>query len=486
MSKESLLLGLPDDVLFHIVAHMNVEEVISFHQTCRVLHALIGSTDYIWHNILTIDLPLNLPHGARIHSLSGSELRQLSVQALRVDHGWRKNPASLKALNRIQHRGIVGEMKYLPPRWLVTMSRVSESLGCALSIWDCDDPNKAEKVQQVSLNTPNQPMISVALAEDGLHALVVMYGRLPRPEILRVYFIPMQRGLPSVDNHTYLISRITTDEVPGSVFDTHICGKTISCLIARFSNNLATYHILFLDTQTGKYRTVDFDVPQSALRVRLFPDSFLALAGFENNKSLHLRLYNVASLLQSLRESPEIRPSPAATSLGEPYAEFSSSTDPPLLLLGRGREYELSNNCNSNTIAAIDFCGGMIDYFLRFPVYSNEMGLTRYQDQEEVPTYPFNRPRGAFATPGVVSFGDTGRRAVWIERRLDFDDAPTWALVKGTFPSHRSGPVHVGLLLPDHMALPFKLEACLSTALDEARGRVYLGLYTGEVYILDF
>ncbi|KIK63053.1 hypothetical protein GYMLUDRAFT_41364 [Collybiopsis luxurians FD-317 M1] len=367
------------------------------------------------------------------------------------------------------------------------MSRISTGLGrmCALSIWDCDIPSKAERVQQVSLDTPNQPIFSATLCDDGNHILVAMYGRVPRPEILRIYHIPLRRGNHIDNNKTFLISRITTDKVPGSIFDAHICGETISCLIARFSNNLATYYILFLDTKSGKYFTVDFDVPQSALRVRLFPDSFLVLAGFENNKSLFIRLHNVAGLLQSLNDLPMGHHSLASVALGGPCAEYSSSTNPPLLLLGRDREYELSNNSNSSTIAAIDFCGGMTDYFLRFPIHSDENGVTRYQEQGEVRTYSFNRPGGAFATPGLVSFGGTGRRAVWIERRLNFNDVTTCTLVKGTFPSDLPGPVDVGLLQPEHMAFPFELDTCQSTALDEVRGRVYLGLYTGEVYVLD-
>jgi hypothetical protein len=57
-------------------------------QICRVLHAF-GSTDYIWQQ-LKIDLPLNIPPDVDINSLSGVELQQIVIDALRLEHNWRK------------------------------------------------------------------------------------------------------------------------------------------------------------------------------------------------------------------------------------------------------------------------------------------------------------------------------------------------------------------------------------------------------------
>lgn len=92
----------------------------------------------------------------------------------------------------------------------------------------------------------------------------------------------------------------------------------------------------------------------------------------------------------------------------------------------------------------------------------------------------FSTPANAVAN--MVCVGQTGRRAVWMERRWDTDN---FRLMKATFHPSAEEPPVVKNLLPPNVALPFETHTCQSMAFDETTGRLYLGLHTGELYILE-
>ena len=92
-----------------------------------------------------------------------------------------------------------------------------------------------------------------------------------------------------------------------------------------------------------------------------------------------------------------------------------------------------------------------------------------------------------FAVPGstsieVVKIGTRGHRAVWLEHNWELQQ---FRLMKLSAPVGHSKP-SVGVLLPPDPELPFTPRECQSLAFDEVTGRVCLGLYTGDLYILDF
>lgn len=83
----------------------------------------------------------------------------------------------------------------------------------------------------------------------------------------------------------------------------------------------------------------------------------------------------------------------------------------------------------------------------------------------------------------LTQLGRTGHRAVWIERNLESDDV---CLVKFTSNSDNASPPEVSVLLPPQPGLPFKPRDCRAIAFDDAIGRLCLGLYSGELYVLDY
>lgn len=80
----------------------------------------------------------------------------------------------------------------------------------------------------------------------------------------------------------------------------------------------------------------------------------------------------------------------------------------------------------------------------------------------------------------AVCHGVTGHRAVWIEFNVDKEKRK---LIKTS--TNTDGPV-VDILVATDPALPFTPAECHTLAFDEATGRVCVGLYEGELYILDY
>jgi len=92
-----------------------------------------------------------------------------------------------------------------------------------------------------------------------------------------------------------------------------------------------------------------------------------------------------------------------------------------------------------------------------------------------------------FTVPGstsieVVKIGTRGHRAVWLEHNWELQQ---FRLMKLSAPVGHGKP-SVGVLLAPDPELPFSPRECQSLAFDEVTGRVCLGLYTGDLYILDF
>ena len=98
------------------------------------------------------------------------------------------------------------------------------------------------------------------------------------------------------------------------------------------------------------------------------------------------------------------------------------------------------------------------------------------------------RPTHTFRTPPNVTLesiclGKTGYRAVWLSHQWNLDD---YTLVKASFPkAGKMGPVVVPLQPPDQV-LPFEPHACRSLYFEEASGRLFVAIHTGEMYILEF
>ncbi|KAJ3866539.1 hypothetical protein EV359DRAFT_36379, partial [Lentinula novae-zelandiae] len=98
----------------------------------------------------------------------------------------------------------------------------------------------------------------------------------------------------------------------------------------------------------------------------------------------------------------------------------------------------------------------------------------------------YRTPAHVDMSPEFIALGPCGQRAVWLERAWNEEsDRTGFNSMKGAFSGQPGAISNVGSLIPTYVALPFEVETCQSIAFDEAMGRVFLGLYTGEIYVLN-
>jgi len=83
----------------------------------------------------------------------------------------------------------------------------------------------------------------------------------------------------------------------------------------------------------------------------------------------------------------------------------------------------------------------------------------------------------------IVCLGKGGRRVVWLEQQWDMGE---YRLMKATIPTTLGQCLLTQSLQPLAMAFPFQDHTCKLLWFEESAGRVWVGVHTGEVYILDF
>jgi hypothetical protein len=213
------------------------------------------------------------------------------------------------------------------------------------------------------------------------------------------------------------------------------------------------------------------------LHFRLYT-RLIVLAAVRNQSTVLVRVHDLPATVfnestgnTSQSESPIL-----VESLTTPKAQYESPAIPDV-------DYHLPANPmhNISHISSISFhslyqMGD--DYIVHFPLANGAFPLG---DKPLSFTCPFRTELGASAE--IVCLGETGQRAVWLERRWASDE---YTLMKAAFSPVGDEPVIVQPLFARNLALPFELHTCRSLAFEEATGRVCLALHTGELYILQF
>ncbi|KAJ6619726.1 hypothetical protein B0H10DRAFT_2024635 [Mycena sp. CBHHK59/15] len=471
------LLSLPADILISILAISSPEDILSVSQTCRVLHAFT-SNDYIWHQ-LPDDLPLDIEPYVDRNNLSGSQLKAIFTRALRVEHNWRKPVSRIQRMARFMDIDTVSQMQFLGSNWLVTLRR--SPLGASLSIWRIADTKKVYRAALVDVPTPAVPLKLTASMQKGCsEVLIAITASKGSGTLLRVYSVGLKSQMDDgvVMPPPRAIFNIYRPESEGRFHEVHVCGHIITVGIPKFINHVlrsAEYRILCINSHTGVQCLVDPHLPDQFAQVhfRLY-NQCLVIAGVRSQSTLVIRIYDLPPVLVST--SPwETSPCGPVEALVTPNAEYETHTI-------TGLDYDLSADStyhNISHISSISFhplVGKGDDYVFRFPLDSSPR-----KDFDKRPSffYPFTTHSSASAE--IVCLGETGHRAVWLERRWTSDE---YTLMKATFSPNK--PVVVAPLLARNLALPFELHTCQSLAFDESTGRVCLALHTGELYILEF
>ncbi|KAJ7284971.1 hypothetical protein C8J57DRAFT_1497839 [Mycena rebaudengoi] len=490
----SPLLSLPADVLISVLIIIRPQDVLSVSQTCRVLHAF-ASNDYIWHQ-LPHDLPMEIsPHCDR-NNLPGVVLQAIFTRALRVEDNWRKSVSRIRKMTRIVESDTVSQMQFLGSQWLVTMRRSPS--GAVISVWRIAGAEQVFRAAVVDL--PSGPAIPLKFAvsmQPGCREILIAVIMSQGLETsLCVYSaalkgqdhdgIPPPRLMYSTGGRSEGLFRGVHDIIARSLFhEVHVNGHIIAVGIPKFANNVlcpAAYRILFINCLTGAQCLVDPQVSEHVahLHLKLYSHC-IVVAGVRNRTTLVVRIHDLPACMRDTPEAdlklvPILSPH-SVEFLPRHIAEYETPTIPEL-------EYSFSADSTSRSISNVSsisfhsFTTNREDYVFHFP-----LNHSRQEPPGNTPSFvcQFRTPSSSSAE--LVCLGETGRRAVWLERTWTTDE---YTLMKASFSPMEGEPVVVAPLLPKHLALPFELHRCQTLAFDEPTGRVCLAMHTGELHMLEF
>ncbi|TFK72888.1 hypothetical protein BDN72DRAFT_894340 [Pluteus cervinus] len=480
-----LVFQLPEDLLLAICLHLTPADLLSLKQTCRVLHAF-GCMDYVWHQ-MRVDLPLDLPLHGCPRALAASQLQEVTMKALQLDHNWSQPISRIKQLTQILHGGIVSQMQHLGPNWLVTLSRYTTSTR--LCVWCLRKLSKAYKIASFDVLSETIGFSASINSGSGDTAFIALYGTdSSRNESLKIYSTLLEES-PREDESSLATPRLlyntSLSKGQGMFVEVHAYQHIIACTITLIVAPSPVYRVLFINSLTGRHALMDPDLAQymAQPRYRLYPES-IAFAGFSGSTTFVVRTYALPDSITVLVPGNDtVSTGPQTLHIGEPQHYGASLLQHQQCHIPFDFDFHLAAEPLSmppshlSTILFHSFSRQRQNgaYAFHFPL---EQTVTCLADETDIAIHQFSTSPSASAE--IVCMGKTGRRAIWLERRWDTDE---FRLMKATFDSSRSGKVDV--LLPRHLALPFEPQACNSLEFDEATGRVYLGLHTGELYVLD-
>ncbi|KZT00815.1 uncharacterized protein LAESUDRAFT_764270 [Laetiporus sulphureus 93-53] len=493
------LTSLPEDVLLDIASFLSVFDLLSLKQTCRALHAF-GSSDYLWHNLADqLELPLDVPPGITIKSLSHDELQQIVIKAIRLEVNWRERTPSAKRITPLvcdTDEPYVDEMQFLlGGKWLLTAQRhrqVERRWHSRIVLWSLEDVQDAYRAATIELPGAYRSSTfelqkggeSVTLAvgmNDGADVIIIYsvdlrdrpefsYFAPPAPSPLRRISLP---GHPRAPNIRPVIHQLAISE-----------GRIAATVVVPGGN--CSLQLFVADTRTmfsGWVHPRYFE-SFSNLWVRLY-EGFLLLLGTMHSRlgTMHsrlvLRIYNIptkrrAGMLQPITDNHSDDEDHRFVDLGPVVAEFEQPLRADSEIHDISRVSVPSASCLSVMI------------FYSFHDSSSGIGqVTRFrlppsarEDNGGVSGATSYFPMPPHVSAQLAQVGPGGR-AIWLEHNWETQNKRIMRY------QPRKG-ARVGLLIPSDPALPFTPNICHSLAFDEVTGRVCLGLFNGDVYVLDF
>ncbi|KAJ7494709.1 hypothetical protein B0H11DRAFT_2003077 [Mycena galericulata] len=480
------LLSLPSDILIAILILLRPEHLLVLGQTCRVLHEFTLD-DYVWHRLVDkSDLPLDIEPYVDRNNLSAKALQAIVTNALRVEHNWRKLDSRINRVVRLEPDNIinVSQIQFIGSHWLGVLRR--STLAASLSVWRVAG-TRAYRAAFLDIPAPSVPLKFSATMQRGCkEVLIALISSTTSGTVLSAYSIFLKSetdngfALPS-PRALYTIHR---PESEGQFYEVHVCGHLIAVGIPKFVNSVlspSAYRILFINYVTGVQCLVNPGLPERFLQLhfKLSPQH-LVLAGVCNGSTLVLRSHELPAYL--LDETAPRLAKNSVRALPTPNAEYEAQTTISDL------DYNLSADSTHSLshISVISFhsinVGKAHDYIFHFPLDSSLHGVDKGEGNKPS-SFVNSFSTHVSASAEIVCLGETGHRAIWLERRWTSDE---YTLMKATFSPNVRQPVAVQPLLARHAALPFELSTVVSLAFEEASGRVCLAVHTGELYMLEF
>ncbi|KAI0359843.1 hypothetical protein OH77DRAFT_1419176 [Trametes cingulata] len=499
-----MLTNLPEDILLDVFQYLRVPDVLALRKTCRALHAF-GGNDYVWHRLVAdFPLPLDLPFNTSPSALSGEELQQLAIKAIRLDVNWRNPNTRVRGLHALiddKSGQYVDQMQFLPGgKWLWTAQRTlkRESWYTRMSLWSLEDVSNSHRVWSTEISGIYRSCTLVQSSKGDFATLVV--GVCDHREVIEVHSISLQEARdlqygiyptypPVKSKQLHIVPHPRAPHLRPIIHEiaAHDNLLIVTIFALDTGGGAGSLQILFVNPETGATKWVDPSFAQSFsfLWVRVWGE-YLFLVG-EVNDDFAVRVYRIPNPFSTPTGGTPRASPPAAgpdeedddyayTDLGPMVAHFVGPT--PMALPGH-HIAQVSPATSSPSLAAVMFYHSVHPHsaqLLRFSfdVTTEAVTLTGMSSKDFL--------IGNESSAQLAQVGALGIRGVWLEHNWETQQN---RVMKLAYDPH-TRTARVGMLLPHDPELPFTPNMCHSLAFDEVTGRLCLGMYDGNVYILDF
>ncbi|CAK5268536.1 unnamed protein product [Mycena citricolor] len=462
------LLSLPHDVLINVFILLSAEDLLVLNQTCRSLHEYTMN-DYIWHQLPSAQqLPLVIPPYVNRNLLTGPVLKTLVTHALRVDNNWRRPYPEIRSIARLEEMDNVMKMQFIGSGWLVVLRRSPP----AVAVLRMAGTKQASREASIGLSGYGMPLtFAASMQEHCTHVTIAVILAAARSTRLVVYSVALEADpeLGIYRPHD-LICDISRPEADGPFYEVHIFGHTVAVGIPQIKQDLhraSGYRILTIDTLTG----ARFSLDPLLTDVSVHPHAAgPAYAVCQDLAQVHFKLYPGQLVLTAVRDHTMLVARRHRLVVPLPAPEVEEQ----IPILPRAN-YHLSADSTHGS-------GHLTTLFFRtFGQRADLVRLSLHDKRTHPWVHPF--PTHTATSAEMVCLGETGTRAVWLEKQWGTDE---FTLMKAIIPLDNTQRVVVEPLLAKHKALPFELRRVQCLALEEATGRVCLTTHFGELFMLQF
>ncbi|KAI0091176.1 hypothetical protein BDY19DRAFT_934258 [Irpex rosettiformis] len=493
------IVELPDDVLLHIALELSIEDILSFKQTCRVLHAF-GTTDYLWHRLaVRSGLLLNIPTDTAIATLSADELQRVVIDAMRLEANWTRADPKIKRTTSLYNanNALFEHLQFVEGgKWLLVVQdrfhRFEERAYTKVSFWslhNIDEPHCVVQFEltgkcrasDVALQNENETVTFVVALTDGQGDFFEIRTFSLNSEYATLSQIA---PFPSISRRIDLPASPTPDlPLNMSITSLSVSGKILAATVTVFNvDHHEASRILVTRTDQGPAYWMQKQPykPIHPALTRLHKNHIVIFGHSAEGFACHtyelppILLRNYTPFTASFSSY-----SPAdALAWGPLVADNTCANDKFENLFPEPRTVPPISN---DTLAFI-------------AVQGSRANLVRFHLDVQSPTAMGSAKSRAHPLPVVlppdtsirlVGVGGSGRRAVWMEHNFETTRSQLMRL-EVLHDDPKRSQVMYKVLLPPDPPLPFSTDACQALAFNESSCRLCFGLWDGSLHLVDF
>ncbi|KAI0690002.1 hypothetical protein BC835DRAFT_1529012 [Cytidiella melzeri] len=494
------IVGLPDDILLQVVLYLSIQDVLSFKQTCRVLHAF-GSTDYLWHRLAErSDLLLNISSNTVITELPADELQRVVIDAIRLELNWRRSSPRIKrtmSLN-IANDALFEHLHFVNGgKWLLVVQghprRFEERVYTQIYFWDLHVLNEPRCVIRFELIGKHRAS-AVTLHDQEESATLVVALNDASADFFEVRTFSLTGEFTTLSHVGALPSVAKRIELPPSsgplraisVTSVSVCGHVLAATVVIFApDQAATSHIVVARTDNGSAHWMQREPykPIHSALTRLHRNNIIIFGHNTEGYACHVYELPPSLLYPCSRSHMSLSDCDFPDNLLEWGPLVAHSTCVMDKLFNLFPEPSTIPSASGEILAFMlmaESCAYLMRFHLSARTTSSSSGKRFVR--------PITVKIRADTSVRLVGVGISGRRAVWMEHNLETTRSQLMKLeaLQDDTTDGEYTQISSGVLLPPDPPLPFSTDACQGLAFDEASGRLCIGLWGGSLYLVDF